>query len=682
MAKARNFAICIGIDRYRFLQPLRCARCDARAMAAFFRDEADFEQIWLLCDDANNDRTKPDRANIRRVLRELRQRKMGAGDNLWFCFSGHGMRHGGRDYLMPLEGDREDVESTALLTSYVADMLRECGADNVILFLDACRNQADKGGEGIGKETEEKARQTGVVTLFSCSPNEYSYELESLQQGAFTRAVLDGLGIQGQCATVARLNEYLRHRVPELLREYRGEGYSQRPYVIAEPLLKSHLILLPRYARPEDIDRLKQEALRAEVKRDRLLARQLWIRVNAAAMGSDIEAIEALERLATGYSGQAASQGSTSGSRKTGYGSRASVSWSDRIPVPRRQVLRWLSLGGVGLGVAFASRGMFGPSEPDIETPRRPIPKPTETPVPVVSESPPPEEEPTPTPSPEETEPMPTPSPDGGLESWSFETVTLNRRGEEVKREQHSARYFTEDLGNGVTLEMVEIPGGSIIIGNPEDYIISPHSNCDKRQEYITLPPFFMSKYPVTQAQWKAVALMPKIDMDLDIEISYFKGENLPIEQVLWSETQEFCKRISRATGREYRLPSEREWEYACRAGTTTPFYFGETITLDYVNYNGESSYANSPNPNNPREGGRRKTTHVGIFCPNKFGLYDMHGNVREWCQDKYIYANENYWILRGGSWSAAREQCRSADCGYGDDRQRKNFIGFRLLSI
>jgi len=666
--KAKNFALCIGIDRYRFLQPLRCARCDARTMVEFFRGEADFDRVWLLCDDAKDEYARPDRANIRRVLRELRQQSMGKGDNLWFFFSGHGMRHEGRDYLMPLEGDREDVESTALATSYVADSLRGCGADNVILLLDACRSQADKGGEGIGKETEEKARQTGVVTLFSCSPNEYSYELESLQQGAFTRAVLEGLGIQGQCATVARLNEYLQHRVPELLKQYRGEGYRQTPYVIAEPILKSHLILLPKYARPADIDRLKLEAHRAENKGDIKLARQLWFRVNVAAMGTDLEAIEAFERLATIYAGQGtfqtSTQVSTSGSARTSRSSgtpasrppasRSPVSRTDRrisLPVPRRQLLQWLGFGGMGLGVVFVMRQIFGRSELDTEETR------------ILEES--------------------------ALKSFPFETVTLNRQGEEVNREQHSAQCFTQELGGDVTLEMVEIPGGSFKRGAPED---EEGTEADERpQRDVTVPSFFMGKYAVTQAQWRTVASMPKVDRDLNRDPSHFKGDDLPVETVSWLDAKEFCTRLSIATRREYRLPSEAEWEYACRARTTTPFYFGETIMTKFVNFNGNYTYADAP------EGEYRgKTTQVGSFLPNRFGLYDMHGNVWEWCEDDWhnnyngAPADGSAWIknnnrtetkklLRGGSWSNLPWNCRSAyRVGY-DPVIRFIRNGFRL---
>jgi formylglycine-generating enzyme required for sulfatase activity len=164
---------------------------------------------------------------------------------------------------------------------------------------------------------------------------------------------------------------------------------------------------------------------------------------------------------------------------------------------------------------------------------------------------------------------------------------------------------------------------------------------------------------------------------------------------VKWIEAVEFCERLSKLTGKDYRLPSESEWEYACRAGTTTPFYFGETITPELVNYNGNSTYANSP------EGEyREETTPVGQFPPNAFGLYDMHGNVFEWCQDVY---HENYneaptngsaWeiegdsdsnqrVIRGGSWYVYPGWCRSAvRYSYLSVEMVISYIGFRLVSF
>jgi formylglycine-generating enzyme required for sulfatase activity len=251
---------------------------------------------------------------------------------------------------------------------------------------------------------------------------------------------------------------------------------------------------------------------------------------------------------------------------------------------------------------------------------------------------------------------------------YQFEVVTVNSKGEIIHREQNQARCQTEDLGNGVMLEMVYVPGGTFMMGSPETE--KQRSNAESPQHKVTVPTFFMGKYPVTQAQWQAV---------MGNNPSRFKGENRPVENVSWHDAVKFCQQLSEKTGQEYRLPSEAEWEYACRAGTITPFYFGETITPDLVNYDGNYPYASAP------EGVYRKqTTDVGSFPPNVFGLYDMHGNVREWCADVW---HDNYkgapsdgsiwgkgllakWFsnddadrlsFRGGSWNVDAARMRSA---------------------
>jgi hypothetical protein len=222
---------------------------------------------------------------------------MEAGDNFWFFFSGHGRRHNGCDYLMASDSDPGDIERTAISISYVTEQLRRCGADNVILILDACRDQGSKSGEGIGNQAADVARQKGVITFFSCSPHELSYEIETLQQGIFTKAVLEGLGIQGKCATVERLNHYLSARVPELIREHKGEKVRQTPYVIAEPITKSHLIICPHYATLLDVTTLKIDAYKAADNKDYELSELLWIRVLASSPG-DIDAIKGIQRIA------------------------------------------------------------------------------------------------------------------------------------------------------------------------------------------------------------------------------------------------------------------------------------------------------------------------------------------------------------------------------------------------
>ncbi|MDJ0716940.1 MAG: SUMF1/EgtB/PvdO family nonheme iron enzyme [Prochloraceae cyanobacterium] len=286
------------------------------------------------------------------------------------------------------------------------------------------------------------------------------------------------------------------------------------------------------------------------------------------------------------------------------------------------------------------------------------------------------------------------------FQTFEFEVVTVKIQRKwlgldseiRLNRRSSKAQYFTENLGNGVTLDMVAIPEGEFMMGAPK----SEKYSCDRErpQHQVRIQPFFMGKFPVTQAQWKAVANLAQVDRDLAPYPSYFKGDNCPVEKVSWYDAVEFCKRLSRKTGKEYRLPSEAEWEYACRAGTTTPFYFGETITSKLANYNGSETYADEPKGEY-----RQQTTPVGKFPPNAFGLYDMHGQVWEWCADAW---HENYegattdgnaWTksgneklspLRGGSWDNDPEDCRSAIRGA--DIAGLGliyvFIGFRVVCV
>jgi len=236
---------------------------------------------------------------------------------------------------------------------------------------------------------------------------------------------------------------------------------------------------------------------------------------------------------------------------------------------------------------------------------------------------------------------------------------------------------------------MVAIPGGTFLMGSPESE--QGQSDRESPQHTVTIQPFFMGKFSVTQAQWQAVASLPKVNIHLKSDPSDFKGANRPVEQVSWNDAVEFCRRLSKATGREYRLPSEAEWEYACRAGTTTPFHFGETITTDLANYNGNYNYGSGSKGQY-----REQTTDTGSFPANTFGLHDMHGNVWEWCQDTwhenyngaptdgsawvYENANQNRRILRGGSWDGNPGDCRSASrLDYSPDFN-DDYIGFRVV--
>ena len=254
---------------------------------------------------------------------------------------------------------------------------------------------------------------------------------------------------------------------------------------------------------------------------------------------------------------------------------------------------------------------------------------------------------------------------------------------------ERTAQYFIEDLGNGIQLEMVMIPSGSFMMGSPETEEGSRKN--ERPQHQVTIKAFCLGKYQVTQAQWKAVAAFPQVNKELKLDPSRFKGDNRPVEQVSWEDAVEFCDRLSQYTGRTYRLPSEAEWEYACRAGSAKPFAFGDTITTNEVNYDGNYTYGNAPKGEY-----RGRTTPVGTFQPNAFGLYDMHGNVWEWCQDSW---HSNYkgaptdgsaWLdneessnrklLRGGSWDSFPASCRSASRILNDLDNINYGIGFRVV--
>ncbi|EKU96981.1 hypothetical protein Lepto7375DRAFT_0911 [Leptolyngbya sp. PCC 7375] len=261
-------------------------------------------------------------------------------------------------------------------------------------------------------------------------------------------------------------------------------------------------------------------------------------------------------------------------------------------------------------------------------------------------------------------------------------------------RTQRTGRGYIEPqllklLPEALPLHMVLIPAGTFLMGSPADE--PEREDREGPQHPVTVPPFFMARYPITQAQWRAVVSMDQVERSLESAPSDFQGQNRPVENVSWYDAVEFCQRLAKHTGRPYRLPTEAEWEYACRAGTTTPFYFGKTLTPEIANYDGNYTYNDGP------EGEyRQETTPVNHFgIANAFGLSDMHGNVLEWCQDQYhksydrAPANGSAWedrdqddprILRGGSCNSYPRGCRSALRYNFNPDLRSNDVGFRVV--
>ena len=250
-----------------------------------------------------------------------------------------------------------------------------------------------------------------------------------------------------------------------------------------------------------------------------------------------------------------------------------------------------------------------------------------------------------------------------------------------IPKQPEPIRQF--EIGSGINLEMVYIPSGKFNMGSPEG-----QGDVNERPQIkdVNVSAFYMGKYEVTQAQWQVI---------MGNNPSHFKGffksnPQNPVEKVSWEDAQEFCKKLSQKAGKEFRLPSEAEWEYACRAGTTTAYSFGDNASLlgEYAWY---GFVINSWS----------KTHPVGQKKPNPWGLYDMHGNVWEWCQDSYEkYGGDNDLIrktgkaitkendnrshlLRGGSWYFAAQYCRSAyrDSNHFARSANLNF-GFRVVCV
>jgi len=263
---------------------------------------------------------------------------------------------------------------------------------------------------------------------------------------------------------------------------------------------------------------------------------------------------------------------------------------------------------------------------------------------------------------------------------WSMERCPLQVEG------------YREDLGGGVALSMVKIPAGCFSMGSPED---EPERSDDEGPQHeVTLGAFFMAQTPITQAQWRAVAGWQKVERDLEPDPSRFKGANRPVEQVSWLDALEFCRRLNQRTGQRYGLPSEAQWEYACRAGSSTSFHFGATLTPELANYDGNEVYGNGPKGTY-----RQQTINVASFPANGWGLHDMHGNVLEWCADhwheSYNFApgDDQPWLipaaaaderrlLRGGSWFNNPRRCRSASRDLYRPVVAFDDVGFRVVCL
>jgi eukaryotic-like serine/threonine-protein kinase len=346
--------------------------------------------------------------------------------------------------------------------------------------------------------------------------------------------------------------------------------------------------------------------------------------------------------------------------------------------IDRRSFFKWLGVGGVGAGSVLALNQFLALDQIRKNSSSDRSNSNSSTPELDVSQSPP------------LTETSSSPASNiPKLTKTQFTSVKLDHRGIVIGKPAGSANIFIEDLGNDIKLTMVKIPAGKFLMGSPESE--KERTDDESPQHQVSVAEFYFGQTLVTQAQW--ITIMGN-NNNPD---RYNRNDRLlPIGGASWLDAMNFCQKLSQKTERIYRLPSEAEWEYACRAGTTSPFAFGETITPSVVNYDGNFPYREAA-----RGKFRSRTTSVGSFPPNLFGLYDLHGNLWEWCLDEWVDSyngapndgsargdinsreQNKLRILRGGSDVVSASDCRSAN-RYSDAASSGYYaaFGFRVVCL
>jgi formylglycine-generating enzyme required for sulfatase activity len=670
---AKKVALLIGVSQYgEGFPPLSAAPNDVAALKKVLENPemAGFDEVIPLID--------PDLAAMQSAIGKFFSDRA-KDDLLLLYFSGHGIKDGDTNhlYLASCQTSKEEFRWQAVPASFVQQRSQFCPSRRQVIILDCCFSGAFKDGwipKGTGLDLQQELGKEGRAVLTSSNEFEQSFQQDTGEAlSLYTQYLVEGIETGAADSDkdgniyVMELHDYAKAKVqevkpkmqPGILSDKEGFEILLSKAPVNDPGLDFRRLVEP-YAQKGAISKRRREILQVE-------SRKLGLTDEAAEaiINSVLEPFR--RRLAN--------------LEKFETELRKEVTQQFPLTADIETELRDWQQGVLGLtneDVAEIWKQVIAEKER-----ARPA-------VPPVAPPPPP-----PTPA------APV-SPRPPISTFEFQVATLRKKTEtqggvlgfgkkeaitySIDRTQKRTDYFTEKLSDRVFLEMVAIPAGRFQMGSTE-------YSSEQPVHQVAIAPFFLGKYPVTQAQWQAVAAFPKVKIDLNPDPANFEGDDRPVEQVSWWEAMEFCDRLSRKTNRTYRLPSEAEWEYACRAGTTTPFHFGETITTDLANYNGNYTYGSGAKGEY-----RQSTTSVGNFgVANAFGLYDMHGNVWEWCADRW---HENYegapndgsaWLtdnqeaqrlLRGGSWDSDPRHCRSAyRAQYAPDDRNYN-VGFRVVCV
>jgi len=643
----KRYAVIIGINDYRDTQipDLDYAENDARALHALLIDPQvggiEPKNAKLLLGSSASTR------GIRKALADLRTLPEDA--TIFVFFSGHGAKEAGEAFWVTQDAELGELAATALSNFDVQRYFARVQTQRVITLLDCCYAAATVKEKSV-VDLAEIMKQfigKGRVTITASGSGEEAIEADDLKHGVFAhyllaalRGAADGLnGPSDGIVTVPELTAYIDRHVAEAARQRKG---IQKPNIFMEEVQDPGKFLVT--VAPQRLAELAAEArrqsaqVRARMDALRSLAIEDKITVAQHALGkrlirAELDALDAQDRERLRYFVELCD-----GKLDPQYLQRL----LDSVETPAQRAARLEreriaalvtdTLGklegavttkdGTAAYQLLAELKKLSPSHPSI--------------------------------------------PDWSRRLEKLELPFVERDGELIL-----------NLGGGVKMELVLIPAGEFLMGSPEDE--EDRDNDEGPQHRVRIArPFYMGKYEVTQAQWQAV---------MGENPSRFEdcGGDCPVEEVSWEDCQAFCRKLSTRTGREVRLPSEAEWEYACRAGTTTRFSFGDSDSL-------LARYAWFYNNSNS------KTHAVGEKSPNAWGLYDMHGNVWEWCEDVW---HDNYegaptdgsaWtsggdqsrrVLRGGSWNYyARRFLRSAVRLWVTPGNRDNYSGLRVVVV
>jgi formylglycine-generating enzyme required for sulfatase activity len=602
--------------------------------------------------------------NIREAIERLFADR-NRDDLLLLYFSGHGVvDEAGRFHLTAADTDQRLLSSTAISAIFVHELMEKQGKDRSqrqVVILDSCFSGAFAKGmaaKGDGVNLLPQLGGKGRAVMTSSKGTEYSFEQKGAELSIYTQYVVEGLrtGIADRdedgWISVKELHEFAKTKVqeaaPAMQPEIYGTAECCQIFVARAPLGDPKL----RFRKEAEEWAKKQDGVISSV-----LKRGFVKRYERELSTNEIDLI--LDEVLQPY-------------REFQENLREfQEAVEEFLGLPTsKQLIEELTYLQHALGLR----------DEDIQPWMKEInarPKVAEKPIKTVNV-------------------------EQANQVWfEFTTAQVDIKGKVTNRSTGKVNGVSEDLGAGVAVDLVKVPGGTFTMGSPKneegrDWYQHwrkelKNVNVEGPQHQVQIPEFLMGRYPVTQSQWMRVAAMERVSIDFNADPSNFKGQNRPVEQVSWDEATEFCARLSRATNRAYRLPSEAEWEYTCRAGTDNLFSFGQTLSPDIANYDGNYTYGQGVKGKY-----REATIDIGSFPANGFGLYDMHGNVLEWCQDLWhdTYegapadgtawtvkqkSDELYRLLRGGSWRYGPRNCRSADRYWNSPDGRYDRVGFRV---